>query len=331
MAAGEDHPPAGGQDGPYLHLSWLQAADAVAAVLAEGLAQDGAVYAFMESAFGCSGVQAFEDILAQGDTSDALTLRSLLLTPGPAVLVALEPSLEAARCTTVEAQAVAARLAGTCRETQAVLPAIASPGNVRVLIPLEPDDVRVFVRKLRLESTPPSEISALLDQCFSPEDALPLKVLLRHCRLEWTPSRVALLSTLLSRLPYGVPRDANPDAQKILAWAVRFLDVAGPLVLARPALTRRYRELSIQLGQAEQFAQALAASSYEIMMSQGMRGSHLHAETLREELALLDRACRAVLGIPAAFLDSPIEANLGVYDDAEVLMAALTGLDALGR
>ncbi len=358
------------------------AARAVGAALVRGLPQDAAVYGFMESAFGRSGPDALAEILGKGDTSDALILRSLLLTPGSKMLAALEPALEAARCTPAEAKVLADHLAAACRTTWAVLPIVppsasatsGGSGSHRLLLPLEPDDVRAFVRGLRPERTPPAEITTLLDARFSREEAVSLKVLLRHCRLEWTPSRLAFLVTLLGRMPDicpssprrdpSLPDDSplvansaacSPDAGlpvasvgaslhddgsslsrqsgstgnlSLLEWAVRFLDDAGPLVLPRPTLTRRYRELTVQLARAQQFDQNLAASSYEIMMAQGMRGPHLHAGSLQEELAFLDQTCRAVLGMPAAFLDAPLEAHMGTYDDAEALMAALTGLDA---
>ena len=327
---------------PGLRLPVRQAAATVAARLEAGLAQDGAVHDFMESAFGSSGPRALAAILGQGDTADAFTLRALLLAPGPDLLTGLEPALEAARCTPDEALAVAEHLAGTCRETWVILPDEAQPDTVPpgearsgslppaavpVAMALEPEDVRAFVRGLRLDRTAPPELGALVDARFPLEEALALKVLLRHCRLAWPPGRLGFLATLLNRLESGEPAGEGRDARAVLAWALRFLDSAGPQAPAGPALARRYRDLRAQLARAEQFERMLARSSYEIMMSQGLRSPLLHAGSLREELALLDRVCRAVLGRPAAFLDALTEADLGVYQDAEALLAALAGLD----
>lgn len=314
-----------------------QAAAALADCLERGLPQDGAVFDFMESALelpdGSSGHVALAAVLDQEDSSDALTLRGLLLTPDPGLMAALEPALERARCSAAEAEILADHLARTCRKTWAIL-----PGGASVPLALDPGDVRAFVRGLAPDRSAPPELTVLLDERFLPEEALALKVLLRHCRLAWSPTRLAFMAALLGRLDAAGPPgpdvrlvgnpDDRTDAHAVLAWALDFLDTAGLQVSARPALARRYQELCALAGRAEQFEQALARSSYEIMASQGMRSPHLHAGSLRRDLALLDRACRAVLGLPAALLDAPaMEADLGGYEDAESLMAALTRLE----
>ncbi|MFP5221175.1 MAG: hypothetical protein ACLGSA_02670 [Acidobacteriota bacterium] len=95
-------------------------------------------------------------------------------------------------------------------------------------------------------------------------------------------------------------------------------------------LGAKHLELTTQLRRALDFNRALAKSSFEVMMSQGVRAPLMHPEAVREELALLDCACRVLTGYPAWTLSGLTEVDLGAVDvetdsDGEAMIQALGG------
>jgi hypothetical protein len=302
--------------------------EAIRCVLGEGLPQDSSVFSYLTSVHGEASPDVFAAVLEDRDSADAAVLAGLLLFPGVETLVRLEPVLEAARCSAEDASAVAEAVEAKGGRTRALL-----PGGQPVDLSLLPGEARTLVMRLRLEHSPPPELTAVLDKGYPGPAAVRLKVVLRHCRLTWAAPRVNFLEALLEGLSPSLsePGQVSDDtrgaeaAPEVLAWALSHL---GDLPLeADPgqALGARYLQLTARLRRASEFHAALAGSSFEVMSAQGARVALPQPETVRRELALLDSVSQAVTGRPAWSLAGSAEMDLGEFEDGESVIAALGG------
>lgn len=296
------------------------AAQAVAAHLKAGLPQDRAGLEIICQALAePDPARACAALAADPESSDSAPLVALLFSPGPETRRALEPALAQAGLDAQGAAQLAlevARLAATPGRAAALL-----PDGTRVTLSPSARDIADFVRRLRPEATAPAELRAILARRFAPaeQDLVPdLCAALRHSRLAWTPARLFFLSQLLERAD-------GRELPGLLAWAVGFLDLAGPDFSPRAALARRRQALAVQLRQAEAQEQTLAHSSYELRLSQGLRLGHVHGPDVRAELAWLDRASILVLGISGGMLDDVAVRDLGEALDADDLLRLLGG------
>jgi len=196
------------------------------------------------------------------------------------------------------------------------------PGGAQAELPASAEGLRGFVRRLSPETTAPAELRSILARRCPADLSVELAVLLRRCRLAWTPERVFFLATLLERAKVG-----QDDLPGLLAWATDFLDVSGQPLEPRRALARRRQALLTQLRQAEFMEEALAHGSYETLMSQGVRFGHVHGPEVRTELAFLERAAWLALGLPGEALDGISVRDLGQARDGEELLRLLPGLE----
>ena len=309
-------------------------ADAVCATLMAGLPQDQATLGAVLAALGeDDAAVALARLAADPEDAEHAPLVALLLSPGPETLRALEPALAHADLDAAGAeqlaQAVAQRLAG--RRVLALL-----PDGSRAELAAPAEGLRAFVRRLRPAATAPAELRGVLARRCGPELgvelpvdlAVELAVLLRHCRLDWTPERVFFLATLLERArPVSAPAPGD-DVPGLVAWATGFLDICGQHSDLRRSLAVRRQALLTQLRQAEFLDESLARGSYEILMSQGLRLAHVHGPSIRAELALLERACVLALGLGGEALDPVAVRDLGRAEDAEELLRLLAGPEA---
>lgn len=313
------------------------AADAILRVLGDGLEADESALRFILSTHGDASAATILDVLRDRGDPDAATLAGLLLFPGEKVFARLEPVLERAACSPDDA-AEAARIV----DNEARAARVALPGGDHFEIALEPGDAASFVARLRLDANPPGELASIIDERFPADTAVTLKVLLRHCRLTFTPMRRAFLAALLAGLDTGQTLDAGAeggavgqrlDAQTegggthaILAWSLSWLSALPPDAAPFDRLGGKYHELTTRLKRALDFHEMLTKSSFEVMLSQGVREPCLHPESIRGELALLNAACLAVTGRPAWTLAGLMEDDLGATSDPEDVIRALGGV-----
>jgi hypothetical protein len=299
----------------------LAAAQAVAALFRAGLELSSAEAEALRQATGeADPARALAALEAGADSCETAPLLALIYSPGPAAMRALEPALAAADLDADGAE----RLGREAARLVLAAPAVALfPEGTAALAP-RADDVRDYVRRLRPAATPPPELRAVLARRFAPGDAAALAVTLRHGRLAWTPARLFFLATLLERVDPAAAA-GGLDAAALTAWSVGFLDLAGENFDPRAALAERRRALVAQLRQAEFAEQAQERGSFEVRMSQGMRLGHVHGPDVRAGLALLDRACRLVLGLAGEDLDGVAERDLGRAEGPEDLLRLLRG------
>ncbi|MDO9631676.1 MAG: hypothetical protein Q7I92_07250 [Humidesulfovibrio sp.] len=323
-------------------------ADAIAATLARGLPQDQGTLDTVLAALGDPDEPGKMDIrtalallAADPEASEHAPLLALLLSPDPSVLRGLEPALALADLRADEALALAERvverLAGDQERAPVLLSALLPDGS-RAELYASADGVRAFVRRLRPEATAPEELRGIIARRFTPELGAELSVILRHCRLGWTPGHVFFLGTLLER---AEPR--ADDLPGLLAWAAGFLEdvdaepgsssgsAPGRPPDLRGKLAARRQALQSQLRQAEFMEEAMARGNYETLMSQGLRFAHVHGPDVRDQLAFLERAARLALGLAGEALDGVSVRDLGRAEDAEELLRLLPGLDDQGE
>lgn len=317
---------------------------AIIAQLQDGLRQDEDVLHAVESTYGDASPQAIAEVLAQRDSSDAATLAAMLLFPDADLRARIEPLALAARCATQEARAVGEAVEDAVRSAVILL-----PGGHRLTLPLEPGDGAAFVDRLQLADSPPEELSGQLWELFGPQEAALLSVMLRTSRLRWNPARVGVVSRLLAGLGKRTSQDGglgplDRPAPELLAWTLAWLDSLGPDSLATDAgetkrghtwtlpelLGAKHLELTTQLRRAVEFNRVFSQSSFEVMMSQGVRAPLMHPDAIREQLALLDGVCRILVGYPAWTLSGLTEVDLGEVDvesdsEGEAMIAALGG------
>ena len=317
---------------------------AIIAQLQDGLRQDGDVLHAVETTHGESSPQAIAGVLSQRDSSDAATLAAMLLFPDADLRADLEPLALAARCSVQESRAVGEAVEGAVRTA-----AILLPGGQRLTLSLEPGDAAAFVKRLQLADSPPEELSRLLRDLFGPREAAHISVMLRTSRLRWNPARVGVVSRLLEGLGKRAARESDLEpldrpAPELLAWTLAWLDSLGPDSLAINAgeskrghswtlpelLGAKHLELTTQLRRAVEFNRVFSLSSFEVMMSQGVRAPLMHPDALREQLAFLDGVCRILAGCPAWTLSGLTEVDLGEVDvesdsEGEAMIAALGG------
>jgi len=279
----------------------------------QGLPQDEAVLHYMVSTHGGASPSDFRTVLENRDDPDAASLTDLLLFPDNDALNRLELLLEGSECSPMDALAVADALAKTS-STRAILP---GGGEVPVLI--ERGNATRFVERLRLEHSPPRELTEAVTAGFPGENGAPLKVALRHCRLEWNVERICFLAALIRNIP------TTGEALDILAWTLTYLGALPDGASALDSLGIKYAELTTRLRRSLDFHAALSKSSFEVMMAQGVRAPLLHPDAIRRELAMLETVCLAVAGRPAWTLAGMTETDLGEVDDGEA------ALDILGR
>lgn len=245
--------------------------------------------------------RAVELALAGRDCCELGHLAALLLQPDEDLLARLEPQLAEAG---VEESALADALAALA-EGGGLAVTLLPPGGGAITVQPTPQEARELARRLRAGATAPAELRDILARRFSPIRAARLGALLRHCRLEWDGGRVFFLSTLLERLD-----PLRDDVPSLLGWATHFLSLLEPGTGSgegpRAALARRRRALEGQLRQARFAEEEILRGSFEVRMAQGQRLGHVHGPDVEAELALLDRACLLVLGVPGAALDAPV-------------------------
>ena len=309
-------------------------ADTLQGVLARGLAQDQATLDTVLAALGEADARAaLARLAADPEASEHAALLALLLSPDAALLRELEPALCRAELDAASAQALADMLAESFATEQgrAVhrVPALLPDGSLAELA-ATPDGLRAFVRRLRPEATAPADLRDSIARRCTPmlgaELGAKLGVILRHCRLAWTPTRVFFLGTLLER--------ADPktdDLPGLLAWAAGFLEDVGAEPELRPSLrpdmrrnlAARRHALLAQLRQAEFMEEALARGNYETLMSQGLRFAHVHGPDVRAQLAFLERTAKLALGLAGEALDEVSVRDLGQAENAEELLRLL--------
>jgi len=295
--------------------------DALLGRLSQGVAHDASIFEFADATHGQGSAEGVRAILADPDSPDAATLAGLLLFPGEALLAELEPLLEQAACSPADASQVAEAVEARCVSARAGL-----PGGELIDVPLEPGAARTFVARLRLGHNPPPVLAAVLASRYPGPESWALKARLRHCRLEWSPERIAFLASLLGNMPQ-TKAGPGEETRDVLDWAVGYLESLPPDAPALDHLGGRYAELTTLLKRAQDFHAALAKTSYEVMMAQGARVSLPQPDQVRRELALLDVVCRAVAGRPAWTLAGMLEMDLGFAEDGEAVIAALGGLE----
>ena len=320
---------------------------AIQAVLAEGLPQDEKVLHAVAATHGDASPESIAGVLSQRDSADAATLAAMLLFPDDGVRMRLEPLALLADCTPQQALEVAQEVARHTREALILL-----PDGVRMTLPLESGDAATFVERLRLADTPPPTLANVLEQRFNPAQAVRLSVQLRTCRLRWTEARTQIVARLLHGLGDAGPRDSDCEScgqnpTEVLSWAVSWLDSLSKTALpgeesqstrtAGPGLAEllgaKHLELSTQLRRAVEFNRVFSQSSFEVMMSQGVRAPLMHPDAIRRELALLDRVCVILTGSPAWTLTGLTEVDLGAVDleidrEGEAMIGALGGTRA---
>lgn len=316
----------------------------IIAQLQDGLRQDEDVLHAVESTYGDASPQAIADVLAQRDSSEAATLAAMLLFPDADLRARIEPLAQTARCSAQEARAVGEAVERAVRSA-----AILLPGGQRLVLALEPGDAAAFVERLQLSDSPPEELSRLLRELFAPQEAALLSVMLRTSRLSWNTARFGVIARLLAGLGKRAEQDGglgalDRPAPELLAWTISWLDCLGPDALAASAgetkrgqawtlpelLGAKHLELTTQLRRAMEFNRAFSQSSFEVMMSQGVRAPLMHPDAIREQLALLDGVCRILAGCPAWTLSGLTEVDLGEVDvesdsEGEAMIAALGG------
>lgn len=304
----------------------MGAARAVAGLFRDGLAVSPAdAETLCQTAGAPDAALALAELQADADSCEAAPLLAQVYSPGPDAMRALEPALQAAGLDEAGVRELGRGAAALVLRNGACA---LLPGGIRVPLFPRQDDVLGYVRRLRPEATPPPGLLAVLARRFPvgvAEDlaadlAAGLAVILRHSRLEWTPARLFFMTTLLDRL---VPHD---DAPALAAWAAGFLDLAGGEFDLRAAMVERRAALVARLRQAEWQEQAQGRGSFEVRMSQGLRLGHVHGPEVRAELALLDRVCRLVLGLPGEHLDAAggvAERDLGGAETPDELLGLL--------
>ncbi len=306
--------------GPDRHVAL--AGEGIAAHLAQGLPLDAdSLTAIMQALGEAEPGQAFARLAADPETSEHAPLLALAFSPGRASLRALEPVLTQAGLDADGGRELALWVARRVAHGAPV--ALLLPDGSRLEPRLRAQELSArtqdFVRRLRPEATPPLELRRILAERYAGPRAglgLELAVSLRHSRLEWTASRIFFAAALLER---AQERD---ETGALVAWAAWFLDLAGPDFDPRQALRERRQAVTNQLRQAEAQEEALERASFEVRQSQGQRHGYVHGPDLRAELALLDRACALVLGMPGEELAAGVR-DLGEAADARELMRLL--------
>jgi hypothetical protein len=292
----------------------------IAAHLAQGLPLDADSLATIHEALGeADPARAFARLAADPEASEHAPLLALAFSPGAASRRALEPALALAGLDADGARELAKRVGRRVADDVPLLLPDGSRLAPRLSAPELAARAEEFVRRLRPEATPPPELRRILAERFAADKAglgLDLAVALRHCRLEWSPGRVFFVAALLER-----SREQD-DIAALVAWAVWFLALAGPDFDPRQALRGRRQALVSLLRQAEAQEEAQEGASFEVRMSQGQRSGYVHGPDLRAELALLDRACALVLGLPGEALDAAVR-DLGEATDAQELLRLL--------
>lgn len=291
------------------------AAAAIARALERGLAQAPETADAVEGVYGTRDPSALGELLADREGGESATLFEMFFFPDAALKASLEPLLSRLAYSKEEAAAVGEAVAGLVSRTAAIM-----PDGGRLMLAPSAGDVRGFVSRLRLDRNPPGAVADVVDARHRPETAARMRAAMRHSRLSWNRPREFFLSALFRNL------DADEGlALEVMDWALGHLDIVGPEALPEGALGARFNELSSQLKLAEEARELFDRGNFETLMSQGVRLPHVHADSVRREMELVDLASKAVLGRPAGEL-ARAERDLGTYDDPAALLDALGGI-----
>jgi hypothetical protein len=284
---------------------------AIVALFATGLLQDAATAHCLASTLGPLAPEVLAARLADADDLEAASLRELLFFPDQATALALEPVLAAADLDAAGQAALERDLAGEIRQARVLL-----PQRPPLVLAVRPDDLRLFVGRLRPTNSPPVAVRQVLAERYPAPLALELAVACRQAALAWSPPRRSFLATLLGRLaPDG------PDTPEAVRFALGLLADLPAQIPPLAALPRRREALAAQYQRALLQEQSLAQSNFETLIVTGNRLPHLHAPTIARDLALADGILLAMTGRPGAS-DRPTQRDLGTVDDMEGLLEA---------
>lgn len=277
---------------------------ALATHLAAGHPLSKEAHDYCRAAFGVEAEdhEAFWRILEdEGPEREALV--EIMLFPGRALQEEIEPLLEEEGFGPEAEGQVAEMLLAMSPAARFGL-----PDGSALSLPLRRDDVRLFVRRLRICRTPPEELRQAADSRLGASAATRLMALLRHEPWPDTPQARFLLAGALERLP-GDEEDT--------AWAVRYacrlLTCLAPGEDILAALKARHAEARRNLARAHMLEVMRESENMETLLARGVREPLLDAEALSREMEILDALCRAAYGLPASDL-GPAEEDLGDFD-----------------
>jgi hypothetical protein len=288
---------------------------AIVAALQNGGRLDEAVLAYIETALFPAEPEALAAFLVDETDSARDSLLDLIFYPGPAVQLALEPLLEAARCTPTDERRLQARLIE--REIQA--PIHMPDGRLLVRIAVPNVTKSQYLTRLNITWQIDPEVAAAIEASSPSAVARVCKVRLRNAHLRITPGRRRFLVRFFERM--------TPDGEGLacLDLALVLLPTAEGDPGGYDMLARQKQALYRSLQQLDRFETRLRKSNMETLMLQGVRNPHLSREAVIAQLRRIDLICYRLYG-KTEVIAAPVQERLRDVVDLATPAGAVNAL-----
>jgi hypothetical protein len=254
---------------------------AIVAALQNGGRLDDAVLAYIETALFPAEAEALAAFLVDETDSARDSLLDLMFYPDPAIQLALEPLLEAARCNTADER----RLQAGLIEREIRAPIRMPDGRLLVRIAVPDVTKSQYLTRLNVSWQIDPEVAAAIEAGAPAAHARVCKVRLRNARLRITPGRRAFLVRFFERMA------PDTDGLACLDLALALLPTAGGETDGYDMLVRQKQALFRSLQKLDRFEIRLRKSNMETLMLQGVRTPHLSREALIEQMRRIDLIC----------------------------------------
>jgi len=269
------------------------AVECIVELLRKGLKVESDVLDFIESTFGVHSIEDIQSIINNDDDDTRDSLIELILFPEVTMQESLEEFLSHHKIGPEDETAILNCLRVEVPLITAVVPEM----NHRLTIPLTPDNLAKLIVRLRIRWSPSPELSRAILSSIPIEECNRIRVKLRNLPVAYTPIRTEFLCRFLNTIQFR-----EIDFEDCFDYTLHLLGELSENLEGRLVLQKKRKRLETQLVQAEKIEQELAKNNMETLMLRGVRPLSASAESLRREIALLDRIGNACCG-PLCFAE----------------------------
>ena len=278
--------------------------------LQKGLTLDREMRHFLESTYGVTDHQGFQELIQTSHESEAEMLYEFLFFPDLSLRLAIEPLLLETRFSPQDEGQIVKRLcAKPLATTMRFLKA--SP---KICIELPQASLRRFAQRLRVSSHPPKELVEKIFGYADKRKGTHLLVRLRQEKLSFEKESLSFMLHLMERLSVE-----NLEFQTLTELAVEVVGSWQKKGSFMEHMIEARNQVEAHAEKAKAFEKGLETLTMESMMMQGLTAPSHSEKALRQKLKNLDLLIRLGLGT-TPYPVKPTQVNLGhVHTDEGIL------------
>ena len=280
-------------------------ADAIEALLADGIRLTPEVMHYLDSAGGINTPEALEQAVSIPLDQEGETLFELVFFPDVAQQIRLEPIFVADHYNERDIGPLVDRLSRTPVTIPLYFPA--NTETCRIVIPQE--SLRQFIRRLNIDRTLYPRIEDAInahtgDRCL----ALRLRVMLRNTRFSFSENTVTFICRFLAEM-----EPAASDYLDMFALTCDTIEETGPGADIHSTLMARRRRCAEAIRQTRNSELQLSGQPVEALIMKGINIVSMSVEEARRHMGWIDRIGLSIFGrIDPG--ECPETVNLGVFE-----------------